>query len=168
MGVVECWHGLTIDHPVVGFTWPESPPVKHGLPNMHTVTLDLPEDVFRQAQAAARAARRPVAKVLAEWIHPPVVSLPDRVDSALAGLVEMPTEQLIRVARSRLPDQSTRRLHELLDEQQHRDLTLAEQRELTELVSTEDLQTLRKARALLLLKQRGALPDDLHAFLASS
>jgi hypothetical protein len=52
-------------------------------------------------------------------------------------------------------------LQELLAIQRRRELTAGEQREAASLVQQEDRITLRKARALFLLKERGLSPGDL-------
>ena len=82
-----------------------------------------------------------------------------------ADLEIMPTDQLIRVAQAQVPPEDSRRLQELLLAQHRRPLTESEQREAVALVEQEELITLRKARALFLLKQRDILPADLISFL---
>ncbi len=49
----------------------------------------------------------------------------------------------------------------MLAAQRQRSLSADEQQEAVALVEQEDFVTLRKARALFLLKQRGILPGDL-------
>ena len=121
---------------------------------VHAVTLELPDEVYQRAQRVAQATRRPLEEVVIEWIRPPVqVKLPE--------LEHLPNDELLRVARTTLPPEHTQRLQELLAAQQQRSLSEDEQREAVELVEQEDFVTLRKARALFLLKQRGILPDEL-------
>lgn len=121
---------------------------------VHAVTLELPDEVYQRAQRVAQATRRPLEEVVLEWIRPPVqVKLPE--------LEHLPNEELLRAARATLPPEHTQRLQELLAAQQQRSLSEDEQREAVELVEQEDFVTLRKARALFLLKQRGILPDEL-------
>ena len=121
---------------------------------VHAVTLELPDEVYQRAQRVAQATRRPLEEVVIEWIRPPVqVKLPE--------LEHLPNEELLRAAQVTLPPDHTQRLQELLAAQQQRSLSEDEQREAVELVEQEDFVTLRKARALFLLKQRGILPDEL-------
>ncbi len=121
---------------------------------VHAVTLELPDEVYQRAQRVAQATQRPLEEVVIEWIRPPVqVKLPE--------LEHLPNDELLRVARTTLPPEHTQRLQELLAAQQQRSLSEDEQREAVELVEQEDFVTLRKARALFLLKQRGILPDEL-------
>jgi len=121
---------------------------------VHAVTLELPDEVYQRAQRVAQATQRPLEEVVIEWIRPPVqVKLPE--------LEHLPNDELLRAARATLPPEHTQRLQELLAAQQQRSLSEDEQREAVELVEQEDFVTLRKARALFLLKQRGILPDEL-------
>ena len=128
---------------------------------MTMVTLDLAQDLYQLAQHTAQRSRRPVEQVLLDWIQPPSEVNEDDVHRALAELEQQTTSALIQVAKSTLPQQERTRLHDLLALQQQRPLTTQEAREAQQLVNREDLQTLRKAKALALLKQRNALPADL-------
>jgi hypothetical protein len=122
---------------------------------VHAVTLELPDEVFQRAQRVAQATQRPLEEVVIEWIRPPVpVQLP--------ALDRLSNDELLQAARATLPPEHAHRLQELLAVQQQRSLSEDEQREAVALVEQEDLVTLRKARALFLLKQRGILPGDLH------
>jgi hypothetical protein len=55
---------------------------------------------------------------------------------------------------------TARRLQALLNAQHQRMLTAREQEEAATLVEHEDFMTLRRAKALFLLKQRGALAEN--------
>jgi hypothetical protein len=129
--------------------------------SIHTVTLDLPEEIYQRAQKVARATQRPIEQVVVEWIQPPQ----SEPGEAVARLETLSNDQLLQIARSRTPSDHSRRLQELLSTQQQRTLTEKEQQEAVALVEQEDLLTLQKARALFLLNQRGVLPDDLATFL---
>ena len=121
---------------------------------IHAVTLELPDEVYQQAQHVAQATHRPLEEIVCEWIRPPVeVKLPE-----LEGLSN---DKLLQAARETLPPEHAHRLQELLATQRQRSLSEDEQREALALVEQEDFVTLHKARALFLLKQRGVLPDDL-------
>jgi hypothetical protein len=120
---------------------------------VHAVTLELPEEVYQRAQRVAQATRRPLEEVVIEWIRPPVqVQLPE--------LDHLSNDELLQVARAALPPEHAHRLQDLLAVQRQRSLSADEQREAVALVEQEDLVTLRKAKALFLLKQRGTLPGD--------
>ena len=133
---------------------------------MTTVTLDLPRQIYQKAAQIAKATKRPIEQVVVEWIRPPVERVGSVQDAVLAGLEAMSTAQLTQVARSGAAPEDTERLRELLSLQEHRELTEAERDEAARLVEQEDLITLRKAKAIYLLKQRNALPDELAALLS--
>lgn len=132
---------------------------------MTTVLLDLPQELYEHALRAAQTSDRPVEQILVEWIQPPVGIPSDRqqndVEVQLAELERYTSDELIRIATARPPTADSQRLQFLLAEQKQRSLSVAERREAEQLVMLEDLLTLRKAKALYLLKQRNALPDDL-------
>ena len=120
---------------------------------VHAVTLELPDEVYQQAQRVAQATRRPVEEVVSDWIRPPAqLQLPE--------LDHLSNDELLQVARDMIPAKHAHRLQELLNAQRQRMLSEDEQREAMALVEQEDFLTLRKARALFLLKQRGVLPDN--------
>ena len=133
---------------------------------MTTVTLDLPRQIYQKAAQIAKATKRPIEQVLVEWIRPPVERAGLMQDAVLAGLEAMSTAELTQVACSGATPEDTERLRELLSLQEQRELTEAERDEAVRLVEQEDLMTLRKAKALYLLKQRNALPDELTALLS--
>ena len=121
---------------------------------VHAVTLELPDEVYQQAQRVAQATRRSVEEIVSDWIRPPAqLQLPE--------LDRLSNDELLQVARDMIPAKHAHRLQELLNAQRQRTLSEAEQREAMALVEQEDFLTLRKARALFLLKQRGVLPDNL-------
>ena len=133
---------------------------------MTTVTLDLPRQIYQKAAQIAKATKRPIEQVVVEWIRPPVERAGSVQDAVLAGLEAMSTAELTQVARSGAALEDTERLRELLSLQEQRELTEAERDEAARLVEQEDLITLRKAKAIYLLKQRNALPDELAALLS--
>ena len=133
---------------------------------MTTVTLDLPRQIYQKAAQIAKATKRPIEQVVVEWIRPPVERAGSVQDAVLADLEAMSTAQLTQVARSGAALEDTERLRELLSLQEQRELTEAERDEAARLVEQEDLITLRKAKAIYLLKQRNALPDELAALLS--
>jgi len=133
---------------------------------MTTVTLDLPRQIYQKAAQIAKATKRPIEQVVVEWIRPPVERAGSVQDAVLAGLEAMSTAQLTQVVRSGVTPEDTERLRELLSLQEQRELNETERDEAVRLVEQEDLMTLRKAKAIYLLKQRNALPDELAALLS--
>lgn len=133
---------------------------------MTLVTLELPQRIYQKAIRIARATKRPVEQVVVEWIRPPVERTGSAQDAVLTGLESMNTAQLTQIAISTTAPKEMLRLRELLGLQEQRELTEAERREATRLVEQEDLLTLRKAKAIYLLRQRNAMPDDLISLLS--
>ena len=121
---------------------------------VHAVILELPDEVYQRAQRVAQATRRPLEEVVIEWIRPPALA-------KLPELERLSNDELLQAARATFPPEYVLRLQELLAIQQQRSLSEDEQLEASALVEQEDFLTLRKAKALFLLKQRGILPDEL-------
>jgi hypothetical protein len=132
---------------------------------MTTVTLDLPRQIYQKAAQIAKATRRPIEQVVVDWIQPPAESMRPAGETALAGMEAMSTAQLTQVACSTASPEDTERLQALLNLQTQRELTGAERDEAVRLVEQEDNLTLRKAKAIYMLKQRNALPDELAGLL---
>lgn len=130
----------------------------------YTVTLDLPEDVYKRAERVAQTTKRPVEQIIASWVSPPP-GTSDELADEIAALEQLDNDELAQIARSFMPADEVARLRELLVLQRARGLDEAEQQQAAALVEKEDWYTLHKARALYLLKKRGALPDDLRKLL---
>lgn len=128
---------------------------------MTTVILDLPPDLYQLAQHTARDSRQSVEQVVLDWIQPPVAARANSWQDDINALAQQSTSNLIQIAQSTIPQSDVERLQTLLALQQQRPLTAKERLEAEQLVQQEDLQTLRKAKALYLLKQRNALPAAL-------
>ena len=101
-----------------------------------------------------------------EWIQPPTEDETTDLQKLLADLESFDVAELRQIVRSGTPSPDTTRLQTLLHLQQQRTLTVAERGEAEQLVAQEDWYTLRKAKALFLLKQRGMTPADLQLLLA--
>lgn len=128
---------------------------------MTTVIVDLPPDLYQLAQHTARDSRQSVEQVVLDWIQPPVAARANSWQDDINALAQQSTSNLLQIAQSTIPQPDAERLQTLLALQQQRPLTAKERREAEQLVQQEDLQTLRKAKALYLLKQRNALPAAL-------
>lgn len=119
---------------------------------LHTVTLDLPEDIYDRAEREARTTEQSVEQVIISWITPPPPTA-EELAREIAELEKLDNAELVQIARSTMPEDDVSRLRNLLTKQRERGLTEAEWREATALVEKEDWHTLRKARALYLLKK---------------
>ncbi len=132
---------------------------------MTTVTLDLPRAIYQKAAQIARATKRPIEQLVVEWIRPPLERAESQQSDVLAGLEDMTVPQLTQVAYTTTAPDDVDRLRQLLNLQEQQELTEPERMEAAALVEQEDLLTLRKAKALFLLKQRNALPNDFASLL---
>ncbi|NOT56905.1 MAG: hypothetical protein HOP18_20085 [Deltaproteobacteria bacterium] len=121
---------------------------------VHAVTLELPDEVYQHARRVAQATHRPVEEVVSDWVRPPS-------QMQLSELENLSDGELLQTAREMIPVEHTNRLQELLTVQRQRSLSDEEQREALALVEQEDFLTLKKAKALYLLKQRGIQPNTL-------
>ena len=128
---------------------------------MTTVTLELPQRIYQRAAEIAKLTKRPIEQVVAEWIQPPPERSQAVQEAVLADLESMSTAQLAQIAQTGAPSEDTERLRQLLSFQEQRAFTRSEYAEAARLVEQEDLITLRKAKAIFLLKQRNALPSNL-------
>lgn len=95
------------------------------------------------------------------WIHP-------APEEGLVGLDTLSNDELLVIAQTVVPSTHARRLQDLLAAQRQRSLTASEQQEAAKLVEQEDRLTPHKSKALLLLKQRGVLPNELRALCVIS
>lgn len=122
----------------------------------HSITLTLPDAVYRQAQRVAKTTQQAIEEVVLTWIRP-------APEEELVGLEALSSDELFAITQTTVSPVRIRRLQDLLTAQRQRNLTEDEQREAAKLVEQEDMLTLRKSKALLLLKQRDALPKNFYA-----
>jgi hypothetical protein len=122
---------------------------------LESITLELPEGIMREARRAASASRQTVEQVLAAWVRPPRADTTDGPE--LTDLARLSDQELEREAQVRLSGVDAERLRALLQLQQRRPLREDETAEALRLVADEDRLTLRRARALYLLRQRGVV-----------
>jgi hypothetical protein len=132
----------------------------------HTITLDLPTDIYRRAAQLARSTDRSIEELVLDWLRTTMNDAPTELETEELNLEALSSEELIQIAYKRTAEEEAARLQTLLEAQHERPLTIAERNEATYLVEQEDLLTLKKARAIYLLKQRHALPDQLKTILA--
>lgn len=126
-----------------------------------TVTLQLPEAIYKSARRTAKVVKRPVEEVLLNVLKsslPTLEGLPPDMARELTELEQLTDKKLWSVARSTLPETRQQRLSRLLQKNQAGTLTKREHRTLDALVSTSEILMLRKARAFVLLKWRGYAP----------
>ena len=123
-----------------------------------TVTLKLPEAIYRSARQMARATRRPLEEVLEASIErslPPLDDVPPAEANELAALAMLDDGALWGEARKELPAEQQKELEALLERQEAGELTEDEHEHLQALMDAFGRLTVRKAHAWLLLARRG-------------
>jgi hypothetical protein len=121
-----------------------------------SITLDLPEDLYEQVRQVAAQSQRPMERVVLESLRLLFVP-PSSADLAtsLATLSGYTDAQLWAVVYQRLAWPQSQRLHELSAKNKLERLTEDEQRELEDLLVSNDSAMLLRSEALRLLKHRG-------------
>jgi hypothetical protein len=124
-----------------------------------SVTLQLPESVYRYFQQVAVATKRPLEQVVRQSVEgnlpPAVASMPAEMQHELLALQTLPPEQLLRVAAGQIPPADQARHLELLEKNSTGAITQAEQEELAALRLSADRLMVRKAYAWSVLRWRG-------------
>jgi hypothetical protein len=123
----------------------------------HTLTVDVPPELFSQLQQRAAASARRVEDevILALASALPSNNLPDDLAEMLASFATLDDATLWRLARGRVTDDDQARLAELADRRQRDGLSADELREAEELAQRHDRVMLVRAEAAALLKERG-------------
>ncbi len=126
---------------------------------VQTITLRLPEDIYRRLQRAAQLTKRPLEDVMFQTIRgnlPPTVDdLPADLQEDLAAMANLGDEALWAVVRQAQPSAQWRRHQHLLRKNEAGTLTSAEREELDRLRLITDRFVLERSFALALLKWRG-------------
>jgi predicted transcriptional regulator len=124
-----------------------------------TVTLRLPDDVYRRMQQMANVTKQPLEDVVYQSIQG---NLPPSVDDILpewqkelSQLQGMDAQALLRLAKESMPAKQWERHERLLFKNQSGELSDREREELAELRQAADTFVLRRSYALALLKWRG-------------
>ena len=123
-----------------------------------TVTLKLPEPLYRSARQVAEATRRPLEAILTDSIAralPPLADVSPAEAAELAKLASFDDASLWREARATMNPVEQAKIHELLDRQGASELAPAEHVRLQDLLDVYGRLMVRKAHAYLLLARRG-------------
>ncbi len=126
--------------------------------SFQTITLKLPESIYRSAREMARVTHKPMEEVLQESIQrvlPPLDDVPPEDAKALAALSMLDDRELWREARAELPIDQQKELDSLLERQGAGELTPQEAKRLQDLMDEYGRLTVHKAHAWLLLARRG-------------
>ena len=123
-----------------------------------TITVTLPDSLYRPLRRMAQAANQPVDEVILKGLEsalPSLADLPPDLRQPLDALEQMSTAELKKVLLETVPGDVQRALQDLLSRKQAGKLTPDEGAHLEALQQAADLVMLRKARAAVLLRFRG-------------
>ncbi len=126
--------------------------------NSHPVTITLPDTVYqrvkRQSQRTQRSVADEVVAVVAAAV-PEQEGLPTDIEQVLSALDLFTDEELWRAARLTAPADKTERMQTLAEKQQLEGLTDLEKQEAAVLSHFFNRVMLVRAKAAVLLKERG-------------
>jgi hypothetical protein len=114
------------------------------------VTLEIPENVARNAREIAKRTQRPMEEVLIDWIDKAATELP--VES-------LSDEQILALCDSQLEDEQQAELSQLLAQNREGKLSEAEVAELDDLMQLYRRALVRKALAWKVAVVRGLRPS---------
>ena len=123
-----------------------------------TLTITLPDSVFQKLTRVAQLTYQTVDEVVASTVEtalPGGIDLPDALGAELGAMHLYGDDALWAAIEPTLSPYDLRRMEQLNDLADERDLTAREDAERMDLLSAYDRSVLRRAQALALLKQRG-------------
>jgi hypothetical protein len=127
--------------------------------SVRSVTVQLPEILYRQAQETAAAKSLSIEEVLAQSIALSLPTLEDDLPldlrSELSSLMLLGDDELWAIARNEMHEAAQDRLETLLAFHEIRALSPAEEAEYKTLISESENLILKKAEAYRLLTRRG-------------
>jgi hypothetical protein len=124
---------------------------------IHTVTIELPEPIYKQIQLAAQQSKRPMDELLLEAVTavaPVMGTASATLRSALAQMTYLNDAALWQAARSSMLPAQQERLEALHWKLQNEGLTPEEEEEEKQLVKLYRETLLVRAQAAVLLAQR--------------
>jgi hypothetical protein len=125
----------------------------------HSVTIELPDDVFQRLSQLAEAMNRPVAEVVAQsfiGIFPPEIDLASsELRPELLKMQFLSDAELVSIAQAMVTIEQQSYHEELLAKNAENILSDNEREELVRLRSMIDRQMLCKAHAWSILRWRG-------------
>lgn len=123
-----------------------------------TITLTLPKSLFAWASRVAKVTNQSVEAVVMDYVEnslPPLDDIPPEEIENLVELSLMDDAALWRASEVQMPIAHQKSLSELLESQNERPLTKAEQTHLHALMQEYGQLMVQKAHAWLLLARRG-------------
>lgn len=138
---------------------------------MHSVTINLPDNVYKEIKQASQKSARPIDDLLIEAISAAAPTLGDikaplPLRSALSQMAYLNDAALWQAARSTITAEQRQRLEALHHKQQRQEsLSKEDQSEIDSLETLYRETVLIRAQAAVLLKQRGYDVSDLSQFV---
>lgn len=132
--------------------------------NSQQVTITLPEPIYQRVKRQSQLMQRSVADELAAAVTaslPEQETLPPDIEQELSELDLFTDEELWRAARMTAPADKTERMQVLVEKQQLEGLTDTEKQETAVLSHFFNRVMLVRAKAAVLLKERGHDVDQL-------
>lgn len=124
-----------------------------------SVTLQLPEPIFRYLLQLAALTKRPLEQLVRQSVEgnlpPPVTNAPPEIQADLLEMQLLPMEELLRIAQSQMDPEVRNRHIFLLQKNGEGGLQAEELAELDALRLMADRLMLRKAYAWAVLRWRG-------------
>jgi hypothetical protein len=123
-----------------------------------TITVQVPEKLYRRLERAAAMTHRSVTDVLAttiEVVLPPAADLPDVLADELAGMTWLSDDALQTATQPTFSSEQQKRMAELNFLEEERPLTGEEEGERQQLLAEYERSLLRRAQAFAILAQRG-------------
>lgn len=112
------------------------------------ITIQVSDQVVRQAAQVAAQTERSVEEVLASWLEAVITELP---------VEELPDAELLALTELRFTDEQQATLSDLLAQNREGTLDAEGQRQLDELMRLYEHGLLRKSQALRIAVQRGIM-----------
>ena len=109
------------------------------------ITIEVSEQVVRQATQVAAQTERSVEEVLASWLESIISELP---------VEELPDKEVLALTELQLTNEQQSALDDLLTKNQEGALNVEEQKQLDELMRLYEHALLRKSQALRVAVQR--------------
>jgi hypothetical protein len=126
--------------------------------SMATVSIQLPDTLFRKLKRAADLTHRPVEEIAATSLEaalPTTPGLPADVADELAAMQVFSDAMLRAAVEPSISRAEQRRLEQLNAAAGERALTAAEAKEQQALIAAYNRSVLRRAKAMAILAQRG-------------
>jgi hypothetical protein len=125
---------------------------------MNSVTLQLPESLYKRAQRDAMLLNRSIEDLLASMLNsafPAVEKISTDLEAEMASMTTLSDADLWRVARSQMREEDEAVLHELLDLKAEQNLSNEEAQKLDDLHHEAGRLLVLKSHAYALLHERG-------------